>query len=149
VFFFWTDEKRGEGRRMKSVVFWTACCCVTLFSTRAFTTITGTCRDAHRTSAATRLYSSSTSTTETREGNVQMTMMKEEEEEEPLSDLDARVLKEMLGNDKLDLTEEENMKKLLERGVAPKSAPSFQKKEPNDNTDTSPYASTVLKVRTM
>jgi hypothetical protein len=66
--------------------------------------------------------------------------------EEPLSDLDARVLREMLQNEKLDLTEEENMKKLLERGVAPKSAPSFQKEEPDD-TD-SQYSSTVLKVRT-
>ena len=64
--------------------------------------------------------------------------------EEPLSDLDARVLKEMLQTDKLNLTEEKNMKKLLERGVAPKSAPSFQKEE-SDDTD-SPYASTVLKV---
>ena len=64
--------------------------------------------------------------------------------EEPLSDLDARVLKEMLQKDKLNVSDEENLKKLLERGVAPKSAPSFEKEEP-DNSD-SPYVSTVFKV---
>jgi hypothetical protein len=74
-----------------------------------------------------------------------MTIMKEEE---PLSDLDARVLKEMLRNDLLDLIEEENIKKLLERGVAPKSAPAFQKEESHDNIDTCPYVSTVLKTIT-
>jgi hypothetical protein len=68
-------------------------------------------------------------------------------ENEPLSELDARVLKSMLQEDKLDLSEEANLKKLLERGVAPKSAPIPEtKQEDNDNND-SPYASTLFKVR--
>lgn len=117
---------------MKCVVFLTACCCVT-FSANGFVSPTTTCRHAYLSTSTTRLYSS----TETKEKAVEL-------KEEPLSDLDARVLKEMLQKDKLNVSDEENLKKLLERGVAPKSAPSFEKEEP-DNSD-SPYVSTVFKV---
>lgn len=70
-----------------------------------------------------------------------------EEEQVPLSELDARILKEMLQDDKLDLQQEANMKKLLERGVAPKSAPSLETPDPDDN-EVSPFSSTVFKVCT-
>ena len=63
-----------------------------------------------------------------------------------LSDLDARVLQTMLRDDKLDLSTEQNMKKLLERGVAPKEAPSFEKEERKEEEADGPYASRVLKV---
>lgn len=66
-------------------------------------------------------------------------------EQEELSDLDARVLRSMLQDDKLDLKQEANMKKLLERGVAPKSAPSFEK-EPEEKDDDSAFSSTLFKV---
>lgn len=65
---------------------------------------------------------------------------------EELSDLDARVLKSMLQDDKLDLKQEENMRKLLERGVAPKSAPSFEKPAPSDEQDDSEFSSQLFKV---
>lgn len=120
-----SGRKKG---RMKSVVFLTAYCVT--FSANAFSPMR-TRRPAYR--STTRLYSS----TETKEKAVEM-------KEEPLSDLDARVLKEMLQQDKLDVSDEENLKKLLERGVAPKSAPSFEKEEP-DYSD-SPFVSTVFKV---
>ena len=65
-----------------------------------------------------------------------------------LSDLDARVLKAMLQEDKLDLQQEENMKKLLERGVAPKSAPSFETQQKvEEEEDDSPFSSQLFKVR--
>lgn len=66
-------------------------------------------------------------------------------ENEELSDLDARVLKSMLQDDKLKLGEEENMRKLLERGVAPKSAPSVKTKKQQDDSD-SDFSSTLFKV---
>ena len=69
----------------------------------------------------------------------------EEETTEPLSDLDARVLKAMLQEDKLDLSQEANMRKLLERGVAPKSAPIPETKQGQEESD-SVYASTLFKV---
>lgn len=66
--------------------------------------------------------------------------------EEPLlSELDARVLKEMLQDtEKLDLQEESNMKKLLERGIAPKSAPTPPKQQ--EEEEEGPYSSETLKV---
>ena len=41
----------------------------------------------------------------------------DEDDQAVLSDLDARVLQEMLQSDKLDVEKEANMKKLLERGI--------------------------------
>ena len=62
---------------------------------------------------------------------------------EPLSELDARVLQSILNEDNLDLTTEENMKKLLERGIKKETK---QTSPPNyDDTD-SEFSSTVLKV---
>jgi hypothetical protein len=50
----------------------------------------------------------------------------------------------------LDLKKEENMRKLLERGVAPKSAPTVEtttKQEENESD--SDFSSTLFKVRIM
>ena len=75
----------------------------------------------------------------------------DDDEDDRLSSLDARVLQSMLrDDDKLDLGTEQNMKKLLERGVAPKNAPTFEQPvDPNGgDDDDGEYASKVLKVRT-
>jgi hypothetical protein len=69
-------------------------------------------------------------------------------EEEPfLNELDARVLQSMLReNDKLDLQQEANMKKLLERAVAPKTPEKPVDSKSTDSND-GPYSSTLFKVR--
>mmetsp|Transcript_7239 Transcript_7239/g.10225 ORF Transcript_7239/g.10225 Transcript_7239/m.10225 type:complete len:847 (+) Transcript_7239:45-2585(+) len=67
-------------------------------------------------------------------------------EEEGLSDLDARVLQSMLAEDKLDLNTEENLKKLLDRGVAPKRPESAPKKK--DKETDSEFSSTIFQTLT-
>jgi hypothetical protein len=73
------------------------------------------------------------------------------QEEQFLNELDARVLQSMLReNDKLDLQQEANMKKLLERAVAPKTPSKPEPVDSNESTDTSndgPYSSKFFKVR--
>ena len=73
-----------------------------------------------------------------------------DDDDDQLSDIDARVLQSMLRDDKLDLGTEENMKKLLERGVTAKTTPRFETSDAEtklpDDSD-SPYASQILKVR--
>lgn len=74
--------------------------------------------------------------------------------EEPLSDVDARVLASMLQDNKLlDLNSEEDVRKLLERGVVkttrsfstdPSSSSSSSSTSDNDD-EASEYASTILK----
>mmetsp|Transcript_16470 Transcript_16470/g.25612 ORF Transcript_16470/g.25612 Transcript_16470/m.25612 type:complete len:866 (+) Transcript_16470:176-2773(+) len=68
-------------------------------------------------------------------------------DEEELSDLDARVLQSMLSEDKLDLNTEENLKKLLDRGVAPKKPTSVGKSPQTDEKD-SPFSSTIFQTLT-
>ena len=71
------------------------------------------------------------------------------DDEKPLlTDLDSRVLQTMLQeNDKLDLRQEANLKKLLERAVAPKTADPYRNipSDDNDNVN-SPFSSTLFKV---
>jgi hypothetical protein len=72
------------------------------------------------------------------------------QEEDPLiSELDARVLRSMLQDqDKLDLGQEENMRRLLERGVGPKTAQPLPRQDLNAHEeDDSEYSSQVFKVR--
>jgi hypothetical protein len=59
-----------------------------------------------------------------------------------LSDLDARVLQNMLQQDKLDLNEEENMRRLLERGV--KSKEPLRTDTMVDDEKETKYSSQVL-----
>jgi hypothetical protein len=104
-----------------------------------------------RSTSSTRLFSDTQET----KNNVEFVKTQQDdvngqEKPEPLSDLDARVLKSMLQDDKLDLKKEENMRKLLERGVAPKSAPTVEtttKQEENESD--SDFSSTLFKVRIM
>ena len=75
--------------------------------------------------------------------------LKEEEEDEEdedalLTDLDARVLQSMLADDKLNLDQEDNMKKLLERGIK-STTPSNDEQNKAKEEESSPYASQVLK----
>ena len=58
----------------------------------------------------------------------QQTEIEERKEEEELSDLDARVLQSMLQDGSLDLNTEEDMRNLLDRGLAPKDAPRMDEK---------------------
>ena len=70
-------------------------------------------------------------------------------DDEPLlTDLDSRVLQTMLQeNDKLDLRQEANLKKLLERAVAPKTADPYMNIPTDDNdNDNGPYSSSLFKV---
>lgn len=65
-----------------------------------------------------------------------------------LSELDARVLQSFLQEDKLDLKQEKNMKKLLERGIASKKSPTVPvtpKEEEDSKSDSTTYSSTVIK----
>jgi hypothetical protein len=62
-------------------------------------------------------------------------------EEEAISDLDTRVLQSMLQDGALDLESEDDMKKLLERGVAPKEADRMKQRD--DESD-SEYASRAI-----
>lgn len=70
-------------------------------------------------------------------------------DDDRISELDARVLQSMLRDDKLDLGIEQNMRKLLERGIAPKSAPKVPKdtQQQQDNDEEGEYASQILKVK--
>ncbi len=70
----------------------------------------------------------------------------QEKQQEQLSELDARVLKSMLQEDKLDLEKEENLKKLLERGIAPKSAPTVETPNKQEQDGNSDFSSTLFKV---
>jgi hypothetical protein len=70
-----------------------------------------------------------------------------EDEGAVLTDVDARVLQAMLREDKLALDEEENLRRLLERGIRAKEPtrrpPTLQDQE--DNDEPSEYSSTVIK----
>jgi hypothetical protein len=71
---------------------------------------------------------------------------KNPDDEPLLTDLDSRVLQKMLQeNDKLDLRQEANLKKLLERAVAPKTADPYMN-IPTDDNDNGPYSSSLFKV---
>ena len=76
-----------------------------------------------------------------------MTKKKEDDDMNVLSDLDARVLQSMLREKNvLDLQQEVNMKKLLERAVRPKSTTTTTTDLPKSNKDNGPYSSELFKV---
>lgn len=90
------------------------------------------------TSTIIQLYSSSSTSTSTRQ------------DEPALSETDARVLRQMLQDEnKLDLETEENMKKLLERGVVSKDTPDVPKSkrehQDDDDDSKSEFSSEALK----
>ena len=64
-----------------------------------------------------------------------------------LTDVDARVLQEMLKSEKLDLQKQENMKKLLERGIkSAKGEDAYDKKgKAYDDEEETEFASEVMK----
>ena len=64
------------------------------------------------------------------------------DEEAVLSDVDARVLQEMLQQDKLDAQQTENMQKLLERGIKSKEPVRQDQEEEEEDSD---FQSSVLK----
>ena len=72
------------------------------------------------------------------------------QEEESLSDVDARVLREMLQESKLDLKTEDDIKKLLERGTVKSTVnPKEQAlKEEKERKEASPFESSVLQTFT-
>jgi len=75
-----------------------------------------------------------------------MTKKKEDDDMNVLSDLDARVLQSMLREKNvLDLQQEVNMKKLLERAVRPKSTTTTTTDLPKSNKDNGPYSSELFK----
>lgn len=71
-------------------------------------------------------------------------------QEESLSDVDARVLREMLQESKLDLQTEDDIKKLLERGTVKSTVnPKEQAlKEEKERKEASPFESSVLQTFT-
>lgn len=73
------------------------------------------------------------------------TLFAEKDDEAVLTDLDARVLQEMLrDSQKLGLEEEENMRSLLERGIRSKEATPNQQ-DSEEETEDSPFQSEILK----
>ena len=74
----------------------------------------------------------------------------QQQQEESLSDVDARVLREMLQESKLDLQTEDDIKKLLERGTVKSTVnPKEQaQKEQQQRKEDSPFDSTILQTFT-
>ncbi len=69
------------------------------------------------------------------------------EELEKLSDLDARVLQSLLEDENLDLKSEQNLKKMLERGVKKKETPNTNSNSNAQSPDKeSEFSSTFFKV---
>jgi hypothetical protein len=70
----------------------------------------------------------------------------EEEDGAVLTDVDARVLQDMLRDSKkLDLEQAENMKSLLERGIKAKERVNTNSSEENQQEEDSPFQSEILK----
>lgn len=67
-----------------------------------------------------------------------------ETKEVPLTDVDSRVLHSMLQDSKLDLGTEDDVRKLLERGVV-KTAVSPDQVDATEDEDESEYSSTFIK----